>query len=801
VFFLTPDPAAPAQFAQNLERRLSAAHDANPGHNFELCDIEAPQLRTLGLLLQELPAPPEDTGEACLEFITPLAYKPADGRKWRFTARELFAAMRSRWQKLFKATLPDEPAWNEIETIPYYWEYERHRHKPKSSRGEVYLNGNAGPLYLRGPIAKVWPWLILGTELHAGLEMPAGQGFYQLRLRRPFFDSSILNPSCYEAAFNQLSERSDLLDEFAQSLDERSVVLQRLAGEVRSGAWQPEPARGFNVKKTSGDQRMIALLSARDHLVHKVLSLAMSPILDRALECASIGYRPGKSHLDVRAAIEQAVREGYCFVLESDIEDFFDQVDWAILWQQLDRHIPRADAVARQTLQKCIEQPLSVDGSPANRSIGLLQGSPLSPILSNLFLDTFDEEMEARGFRMIRYADDFLVFGRTPDECQKALDAVRDILARLKLGVKDAKTAITPFESGFTFLGIPFGQGLDAGILMRAALKKTVFLRHAFAFVGVDGDALVVRKQETLLARIPFRRVGELILLGASAVSTRLIEKCDHMDIPITFCAPGGRYISTIAGSDRSHYEMAHRHARRREAMPESEVLSVARQLMIAKLSHYCQWLSESTGDSTQQALLAVRQSLAGLPSAPDIQAILGWEGHAASKIYPCVNRRAKPPEFHSEQRTPHSQPDRWNSLLDLLYSLLFSRLNTLIRTRGLNPFLGFLHSPANRFESLVCDLQEPFRARMDRLALRLVNLSIIKPEDFDLNEERFYLKPDALALCLENFEKEMESRLASEHGSLRQLLLAQVECIEKWVAGDPLRFHKAPISSPSLAV
>lgn len=794
VIFPVAEPTLPAAFLENLARHLRLRHATDPGNNFALIEAGAPELRSLAALLAEQPRPPDETEEACLEFVTPLAYKPGDDqRKWLFTVGELCAAMRGRWQKLFGVTLlPEEADWKGLELLPYYWEYEKHRHRPKSSRGEVYLNGNTGPLYLRGPVAQLWPWLAMGSELHAGLELPAAQGCYQLRLHRPFFDARLLNPSCYEAALVHLSERSDLVEELAQSLDDRTTVLKRLAAEVREGMWPPTPARGFKVKKANGDERMIALLAARDHLVHKVLQEALAPVLDRAFERASFGFRPGKSAEDVRAAIEQAVREGYGYLLESDIQEFFDQVDWELLWIRLDRHLPRADVVTRRVLRLCVEHPLQLNGQPVNRTKGLLQGSPLSPLLSNLYLDHFDEQMESRGFRLIRYADDFLVFGRTVEECERALAAVQEILAALKLTVKDAKTTVTPFDAGFTFVGLQFGQGLEAGLLARAALKKTVFLRHEFAFVGVDHDALVVRKDDALLARLPLRRVGELILLGASGVSTRLVEKCDRLDIPITFCAPGGRFISTIAGSDRSHYEMAHRHAQRREALTETEVLAIARRLVTAKLSHYGAWLSAASGGWADQTLTAIDQSLLGLAAAPNLETVLGWEGHSAAAIFCCLNRRVRTAEFQSPKREPHCQPDRWNSLLDWAYSLMFSRLNTLLRTRGLCPFLGFLHSPVNRFESLVCDLQEPFRARMDRMVLKLVNLQMVKPEDFKVTDEgRFFLKSEPLARCLEAFEQEMETRLASEPGTLRQLLLGQVQCVQDWVNGTgEMRFH-----------
>ena len=95
--------------------------------------------------------------------------------------------------------------------------------------------------------------------------------------------------------------------------------------------------------------------------------------------------------------------------------------------------------------------------------------------------------------------------------------------------------------------------------------------------------------------------------------------------------------------------------------------------------------------------------------------------------------------------------PDRWNALLDSLYSLLFTRLNVLVRGAGLDPYLGFLHSPKDDYESLVCDLHEPFRFRMDRLALKLLHLRQVTAESFAQDGTGSWrLTPDAYGALIE---------------------------------------------------
>ena len=141
-------------------------------------------------------------------------------------------------------------------------------------------------------------------------------------------------------------------------------------------------------------------------------------------------------------------------------------------------------------------------------------------------------------------------------------------------------------------------------------------------------------------------------------------------------------------------------------------------------------------------------------------------------------------PAFHMRRRR-RRPPDRLNSLLNLSYYLLFSRINTTVRSLGLNPYLGFLHSPAGGYESLVCDVQELFRARMDRLVVSSVNLRVVKAGDFAEREGGYYLKRDALKRYVRRFETEMNRPGGREERlSLKDSIYVQCLAIRNWVRG-----------------
>ncbi len=507
--------------------------------------------------------------------------------------------------------------------------------------------------------------------------------------------------------------------------------------------------------------------------------------MDKMFEEASVAYRTGRSRETARRMIRQACNEGSCYVLESDVEAFFDNIDWQILEQKLQNHLPLADKTTLNLLKQVLRQPLTINGRPVERTKGILQGSPLSPLLANLYLDSFDEEMELRGFRMIRYGDDFLVMTRSSEEAEHALAAIKEILGPMALDIKEEKTRVSPVDQGFTFLGLAFDAGMDEDFVADANLGKTLFVRSQYAFIGIDGDAVVISKNKTLLARLPIRRIGEIIILGNNSLSARLLQKCTSEKIPVSFCSPMGWYYSTIRPDSKKYFMMAGNHAASHRALSDKETTETAAHIVTAKLHNYLAWFRERWPSESHEVCHHLETALASISKADSIEKIRGYEGYAAKCAFHFINKLCTDTAFHCKKRKKRAGRDPYNILLDFGYSLLFTRLNVMLRGQGLNPYLGILHSHKDNYESLVCDLQEPFRCRMDRFIVKTINRKTIKEEDFQMTDHgRLRLTGKATGVFLEAFEREMAVRLAGDRGTLKQLLVAHVRTVRDWVEG-----------------
>lgn len=771
-------------FRENLQKGI---------YNFSLEKCTDPVRRTLALLEEE--QPPINGHETCLDFVTPLNFTPHNKkRQWLIDKDAFFNRLTARITHFFDFSLPGASRyWHEIRLLPYFWQpgFDR-SHKSSSNKGSIRLRGATGPLFLRGPLAGIWPLLLLGSEFGCGAKSAFGAGHFRISRNHSVIDKRLQEINTLRQTVGDIEENSDMADKLAQTFLDRTEALRELHQQILSKEFAPESATGFYVDKPRDGKRFLSTLPVRDYLVHKLLYRVLRVEMDRMFEEASIGFRPKRSRDDARKMIREAAAEGFHYVLEADIASFFDEIDWDILIAKINSALPEADQLARKLLLAVIRQPVEVHGKALPRTKGLLQGSPLSPLLANLYLDSFDEEMEARGFRLIRYGDDFLVMTRNDREADQALQAIREILAELKLTLKEEKTGFSSINRGFSFLGLTFDAELGENFVAAPDLGKTLFVREQYAFVGIDGESVVIRKKQTLLARLPVKRIREIVLFGSVSLSSRLIQKCAFEKIPLSFCARGGYYYSTLRPDSRRHFSRAAVHGSRHGALANEEIRQVARLIVNAKLHNYLSWFKERWPVETRKIRREFELLLADISKATTLEKIRGYEGAAAKLSFPVINALCKDPAFHCRRRRKRKREDRFNSMLDFAYSLLFNRLNVLLRNQGLNPYLGFLHSHRDHFESLVCDLQEPFRCRIDRFVVKIINRKIIQAHDFIVTDSgQLHLTGSAVGRFLEAFEREMSVRLGGDSGTLKQLLIAQVRSLRQWVDhNDGLKFY-----------
>ena len=238
---------------------------------------------------------------------------------------------------------------------------------------------------------------------------------------------------------------------FEKNLD---ANLDRVMRDLKQGTYEPLPARRVYIPKDLRRKkyRPLGIPAVRDRVAQEVLRRLLSPIFEAKFHDHSYGFRPGRSCHDAVEKVLELGRQGYRCVLDADISGFFDNLSHSAIMRELSDVV--ADGNILRLVEKFLRAGVMEGGTIRPTRVGTPQGGVVSPLLANIALNALDWHLHERGFRFVRYADDFVVLCRTENEAKEALALVEHQLAdRLGLSLSAEKTKVTRFHEGFSFLG------------------------------------------------------------------------------------------------------------------------------------------------------------------------------------------------------------------------------------------------------------------------------------------------------------------------------------------------------------
>jgi group II intron reverse transcriptase/maturase len=244
------------------------------------------------------------------------------------------------------------------------------------------------------------------------------------------------------------------------------VIRRRLL----EGSYQPSAAKRREIPKPSGGTRPLSIPNVLDRFVQQLLLLVLQPEFETQFSASSYGFRPGRSAQQAVEAVRSYAKEGYTWVVDMDITKFFDRVHHDILMNQLGKRV-RDKRVLRIIGRFLRAGVVMEDGVVVRSEEGTPQGGPLSPLLANIYLDELDKELEKRGLKYARYADDCNIYVRSEAAAQRVLEKISEwIKRRLRLEVNPSKSGTgRPWER--KFLGFIITVTLLIGIA-GASLKR-----------------------------------------------------------------------------------------------------------------------------------------------------------------------------------------------------------------------------------------------------------------------------------------------------------------------------------------
>ena len=566
------------------------------------------------------------------------------------------------------------------------------------------------------------------------------------------------------------------------------IRLAKLRAQVRQGTYLPDPLLRIELPREGRAPRLLAVPTIRDRVLQTAVTQVLNPILETTFEAESFGYRAGRSVRDAVAAVIQARDDGFTWVVDADIEAFFDHIPHGELLAKLTTVLP--DASLHALIAAWLSMPIKTATDFVRSDCGVPQGSPLSPLLANLYLDAFDEAMTINDtLRLVRYADDFVILARSNAAAEAALLRASDWLSAAGLSINQDKTRIISFEQGFVFLSVRFqGNAVWAEdetaerwllpvayqknptrktksfpALARqkcnpphpvieprpsstqtpphfdeppAPLLRTLYLGEAGVYLRQAGGRIVAMKDDTVLLSLPHEKIDQIFITEEGAISFGVLRTLMGQGASVLLQSQAGEPIGMFLPTNDTRIHL--RVLQHERVHDPAFNLNIARAIVAGKIANSRLLLRRyyrfrPNGESPVEPLL--RELQAKAQQAENIETLRGFEGVAARHYFDTY-RELLPESWKNQFVGRSRQPphDPVNALLSYGYGVLYQNVLTLIAARGLETHLGHLHALHDGHPALVSDLVEEFRALIvDAVVLKLTLDHPFEVSDFTL--------------------------------------------------------------------
>jgi RNA-directed DNA polymerase len=274
----------------------------------------------------------------------------------------------------------------------------------------------------------------------------------------------VYRPQTLKAAWHKVKGNAGAAGVDGQSVKQfgwrAESYLAELEQALKAEEYQPEPIKRVEIPKAGGKKRPLGIPAVKDRIVQTALKLVIEPIFEHEFEESSYGFRPQRSAKDALREVDELIRQGYTHVVDADLESFFDTIPHAALMRQIEERI--SDGRVLELIGLFLSQDIIQGMKRWTPTGGTPQGAVISPLLANIYLHPLDRQMKQQGYRIVRYADDFVVLCRTAQQAQAVLEEVKSWVAQNGLRLNADKTHVGDCRQagqGFEFLGYRFEAG------------------------------------------------------------------------------------------------------------------------------------------------------------------------------------------------------------------------------------------------------------------------------------------------------------------------------------------------------
>lgn len=556
---------------------------------------------------------------------------------------------------------------------------------------------------------------------------------------------------------------------------------RRIRDSIIKGEYTPGTVREIEIFNYKGKRRTIALYNSIDRLILRCLAQRIQKDYDYIFTDDCYAYREG---FGVEAAVKQVtdyLNEDYIYWIKIDIKNYYDNISIVEMERIINEYIE--DSSTKKLIIKYLHTEIECEnGTFRHKNKGIVQGNPISPFLSNLYLSSFDNQMQAMGYRYCRFGDDICIFFNDREKAEKAYgDVIKTLKTEFKLDINKNKSGI--YEGiNQKYLGYSFIKTKKNIILAIKNDKNkynqnyNTWIRDVVKKVDRDyhiiNDGILTKKDYNILFEnetekkyIPVETSRAINVHSNIMFSSDFFKFIAAKRLDVNMFDKYGNYIGCFVTSTNGY--------KGKTMLKQAEVyMDNSRRVMVAKAmeigaihnirANLRYYYKHNKTESLYDAIKKMSSYIKEINDSNSLECIMLVEARARELYYKMFNEIIKDNDFKFTTRTRRPPKDGLNALISFGNVYLYNRVATEINKTTLDIRIGFVHSVTNRNQSLNLDIADIFKPIIvDRTIFSIINLKMINYEKhFVKNEDgSIYLSSDGKRLFLNALSKKIYSK------------------------------------------
>jgi len=630
--------------------------------------------------------------------------------------------------------------------------------------------------------------------------------------------NDILSKHNIDTAMEHLLQKKDSVGIDGMSLSALPEYLKNnqetLKKTILSGNYSPGLIQALDIVNNRGEVRTISKLTAPDRLVLRLIYQILYARVSPKFSPFSFGYMENRSTVGaVRRAADHA-DEGFTSVIEVDIDNFFDNVPHHRLVELLKKH--ELDDITLGLIKKFLVCGVVKDFEIQTPTKGLIQGSPLSPLLSNIYLNELDALLTEKEYRFCRFADDVRIFAKTFEEGLVIFGEVKAFIENeLDLTLQSQKCGIFNIFDR-SFLGYSFNKFPNGKVEIRKKIRnkkvnfftwRTTAIQRVNSDYHLIADGILTQKDYTLLFENPDKKmyfpvecIDSINLYSNIIFSSDFFRFAAEKGLQINMFDKFGEYVGMFTPKKLASatvvflgQALSYEDIDQRLELAKQFALSAAHNIR-ENLRYYAR---HTDSKLIKRSITDITDLIAKEKRADDTQSLRLIEAHVRAKYYTCMNDILPYDSFRFTKRTKRPPQDALNALISFGNTILYRRIAKEIYKSRLDIRIGFLHAANRRAESLNLDVAEIFRPIIvDRVIFSLINRHMLSEQSHfeTFSNSAVYLNKEGKKIFIDAFDKKIYSRvtlggLSVSYGELIKIELQKLT--RRFEKGDKYKAYK----------